>query len=112
MKIIATSFKLTLCTLLIAATLYSCKKNTGPSQPVATLTSPSDTLIINAGDTIELKGTVSDNKSLHEVFFTLAYAANDSVLFADNPYTHGAKYREFSYTWITGPAATYTWQVE
>ena len=98
--------------LLIMEVLYSCKKYPGPSQPVATLTSPSDTAIINAGDTILLKGTVSDNKSLHEVFFRLSDSANDSILFFDNPYTHGAQARNFSYTWITSLPGAYKWIVE
>ena len=95
-----------LCFVAVAG-FYSCKKNTGPPEPVITLTLPTDTTIINAGDTVELKWTISDNKSLHEVFFTLAYAADSTVIFSDNPYTHGAKSRNFSYTWITSstPAA-------
>ena len=92
--------------------LYSCKKYPGPSQPVATLTSPSDTAIINAGDTISLKGTVSDNKSLHEVFFRLSDSANDSILFFDNPYTHGTQARNYSYAWITSLPGSYKWIVE
>ena len=98
--------------LLLLIFVSSCKKDAVPSEPVITLTSPSDTVLINAGDTVLIKGTVSDNKSLHEVFFTLTDSANTSILFSDNPYTHGAKTHNFSYIWITSTPATYKFIIE
>jgi hypothetical protein len=98
--------------LLLSVVLFSCKKYPGPSEPVVDITSPSDTTIINAGDTVIIKGVVSDNKSLHEVYFTLAYSANDSALFSHHPYTHGRQAYPFEYLWITSDAGSYKFVVE
>ena len=92
--------------------MFSCKKNTLPSEPVITLTFPSDTAVINAGDTVLIKGIISDNKNLHEVFFNLTDSANSFVFFSDNPYTHGAKSYYYSYVWITSSANAYKFVIE
>ncbi len=87
--------------------LFSCTKNTGPAEPVIILTSPTDTTTINAGDTVQIVGSVSDNKDLHEFYFTLKNNTTDTVEFYDNPYVHGAKIHHFTYQWITGDSAAY-----
>ena len=106
------SLKCFVCALLISVFINSCNKYTGPSEPVITLTSPSDTTIINAGDTVLLKATVSDNKSPHEVYITFKNTDEDSVLLYEHPYIHGAKNYNFSVIWITGSAASYQLMVE
>ena len=99
--------------VFVSVFVYSCKKNTGPSEPVITLTSPTDTIIINSGDTVLIKGTVSDNKSLHEVYITFKEVANDSVLLInDHPYTHGAKNYNLNYIWYTSVPAVYKLTIE
>ena len=92
----------------LAAIVASCKKNPGPANPVITLTSPADTLVINVGDTISINGTVTDNESLHEVFISFKDNSSDSVLINDNPYTHGSKSYTFRYTWYATDASNYT----
>jgi hypothetical protein len=94
------------------ANLIACKKNNLPSQPQVRLESPADTTIITAGDTVLIKGQVSDNKSMHELYFTLQQTPNGAVLLNEHPYTHGAQARNFSYTWITTTPADYTFTVE
>ena len=91
----------------LAAALFSCTKNTGPAEPVIILTSPTDTTTINAGDTVQIVGSVSDNKDLHEFYFTLKNHTADTVVSYDNPYVHGAKIHHFAYQWITGDSAVY-----
>lgn len=92
---------------ILSTVIFSCTKNTGPASPVITLTNPADTTIINAGDTVEIKGSVSDNKDLHEFYFTLQNNNTGTVIFYDNPYVHGAKIHSFDYWWITGDSAVY-----
>lgn len=98
--------------LLFSFILFSCTKYTGPEEPVITLVIPSDTTTINAGDTIEIKGTVSDNKDLHEFYLTIKNNNNDSVVANENPYVHGAKTHNFDYWWITRDSAIYTLSVK
>lgn len=88
--------------------VFSCTKNTGPDEPVITLTTPTDTTTINAGDTIQIAGKISDNKDLHEFYLTIKNNNTDSVVAYENPYVHGAKTYSFDYFWITGDSAIYT----
>jgi hypothetical protein len=81
--------------------ISSCKKIPGTATPVVTLTSPADTLVIHAGDTVLIKGTVTDNKNLHELYFSFMNTSDSAVLLSEHPYVHGAKEHKFSYTWIT-----------
>ena len=71
------------------------------SYPGSTLTSPADTLVINAGDTVLLKGSITDNKNLHELSLALQNLGDSAVLLNQSPYVHGLKEYKFSYTWIT-----------
>lgn len=91
---------------------YSCKKNTGPSEPVITLLSPSDTTIIQSGDTVLIEGTVTDNKSIHELYFTFRNTTTDSTILYDHPYAHGAKSYSFRYTWYPSSPASYKFTVD
>ena len=93
---------------IFSCLVFSCTKYTGPDEPVITLTTPTDTTNIYAGDTIQIKGTVSDNKDLHEFYLTIKNNGNDSVMAYENPYVHGAKTHNFDYFWITGDSAIYT----
>ena len=104
-------FILLLVGTFAACIVASCKKNPGPENPVITLTSPADTLVINVGDTISINGTVTDNESLHEVFISFKNNGSDSVLINDNPYTHGSKSYTFRYTWYPSYTSTYTLNV-
>lgn len=88
--------------------LFSCTKYAGPDEPVITLTTPTDTSTINAGDTIQIKGSVTDNKDLHEFYLTIKNNINDSIMAYENPYVHGGKTYSFDYLWITGDSAIYT----
>jgi hypothetical protein len=94
-------------TLVLSSAIFSCTKNTGPEYPVITLTTPTDTTVINAGDTIQIKGSVSDNKDLHEFYLTLQNDNTGTVLFYDNPYVHGAKIHNFNYQWNNVDSAIY-----
>ncbi|MCX6199746.1 MAG: Ig-like domain-containing protein [Bacteroidetes bacterium] len=92
---------------LFTCLVFSCTKNTGPEEPVITITNPTDTTNINAGDTIEIKGALSDNINLHEFYLTIKNNSTDSVLVYDNPYVHGGKTYPFNYLWITRDSAIY-----
>lgn len=93
---------------LFTCLFFSCTKRTGPNEPVITITFPTDTTTINAGDTIEIKGTLSDNIDLHEFYLTIKNNNTDALVAYDNPYVHGGKTYPFNYFWITGDSAIYT----
>ena len=69
----------------------ACKKDddhdhsssTDTDKPVITMSSPSDSMMYNNGDTMYIKGTVTDN-SLHELLVTVL-DANDSILYSQAP---------------------------
>lgn len=100
--------------IIAAVSLFipSCKKYTGPETPVITLLLPRDTSIINAGDTISIKGSASDNKDLHEIYFTIKNTTNDSIYVYVHPYVHGLKIFNFSYLWITVDSSIYKLTIE
>ncbi|MES2621172.1 MAG: Ig-like domain-containing protein [Bacteroidota bacterium] len=103
---------LSLIILSFSFYVSSCKKNTGPSEPVITLLSPADTTVINSGDTVLIEGTVTDNKSIHELYFTFRNSVTDSTILYDHPYAHGAKSYNFRYIWYPSSADPYVFSVD
>ncbi len=87
--------------------VFSCTKKTGPDEPIITITNPTDTTTINTGDTVQIKGTVSDNVDLHEFYLTIKNNTTDSTVASDNPYVHGGKTFSFDYAWIAIDSAVY-----
>lgn len=91
----------------------ACRKTHGPSQPVITLTSPHDTLVIQAGDTVLISGSVTDTKNLHELFISFQNRNDGTFILNSTPYVHGLKQYEFRYSWITSSVpAVYDFNVE
>lgn len=91
-------FKSILLTLGAVAmfTFSSCEKEeddhshdtTGDrDKPVLSITSPSDMQIFYSGDTVRIKGTVSD-ASLHEMLIKILRDSDNSELFRETPTVH------------------------
>lgn len=82
----------TVCLVFISA----CKKDKEPDDdhdpndktvPVLTIQSPTDLQMYNNGDTVWIKGTLTDN-SLHECYIALKNNADSSILFEQSPTVH------------------------
>lgn len=56
-------------------------------KPVITLTTPVNLQMYNNGDTVKIKGTLTD-ASLHELLIKITNDANGSILFQDAPLVH------------------------
>lgn len=79
------------CSLMFCA---SCKKDhdhdddaSDTEKPVISLTSPLDMSTYTSGDTVWIKGLVTD-KSLHELSITLKSDKNGAVLYSSEPVVH------------------------
>lgn len=94
MKNKSIQFTALLCLMFSMLHFTACKKDEAQDddlndhdKPVITMTSPSDSLMYNNGDTIRINGTVTDH-SLHELLVTIVDNANDSVLYSQSPEVH------------------------
>ena len=93
--------------LLSLLTMNACKKDddhdhsssTDSDKPVITMSSPSDSMMYNNGDTMYIKGTVTDN-SLHELLVTVT-DANDSILYSQAPVVHDLTSYTIDMSWKT-----------
>lgn len=93
------TFLLALVPVLVSSMFFisSCKKNndgdddddgaSDTENPVITMTSPTDMQVYALGDTVWLKGLVTD-KSLHELSITLKNDKDGSVLYSQTPTVH------------------------
>lgn len=102
------SIKLNLTLLAIVAIAFSsCKKEeddhshdttSDNTKPVITISSPTSTAMYNNGDTIKIRGTVTDN-SLHELLIKIVDDANGTVLYSTAPTVHDLTTYSFSANW-------------
>ena len=83
-----------LASLMLLLTVTACKKNDDHDEdandhdkPVLSITLPTDSMTYKHGDTVKIRGLVTDN-SLHELFVSIVENTNDSVLFTDAPNVH------------------------
>ncbi|HEY1045826.1 MAG TPA: hypothetical protein VGF79_05265 [Bacteroidia bacterium] len=102
------SIKLNLILLAVLAIAFSsCKKEeddhshdstSDTSKPVITISSPVSTAMYNNGDTIKIRGKVTDN-SLHELLIKVVNDANGAVLYSTAPTVHDLTTYSFSVDW-------------
>ena len=83
-------------TILAVVQLSSCKKdeehdhtqNAGDTaKPTISITSPSSMQVFYNGDTVKIRGLVSD-ASLHELLIKVVKDSDNSVLFSETPTVH------------------------
>lgn len=103
------SIKLNLILVAVLAIAFtSCKKDedddhshdssTDTSKPAITISSPASTAMYNNGDTIKIRGIVTDN-SLHELLIKIVNDANGAVLYSTAPTVHDLTSYSFSADW-------------
>ncbi|MEP7109358.1 MAG: hypothetical protein ABI760_15295 [Ferruginibacter sp.] len=66
--------------LVVCACNKGREVDTDPTQPTITLTLPTNNEVYTSGDSIKIKGTVTDN-SLHELRLTITNNANGNILY-------------------------------
>ncbi len=88
--------KLIYSILLLSVFATACKKEdddhdhdttTDTTKPVITINSPSNMAMYNNGDTVKIRGTVTDN-SLHELLIRIVKDSDGSELFRSTPTVH------------------------
>lgn len=91
--------------LFIGLVWSSCKKKensdmdpSDKSAPVITLISPGDSQTYTSGDTVWIKGSMTD-KSLHESLITLIRDSDSASLLNETPYVHDLTSYNFNYFW-------------
>ena len=85
----------TACVLSLAATqFFSCEKDeahhddvSDSIKPTVVISTPSNLQMYNNGDTIKIKGLVSD-ASLHELMVKIVKDSDNSVLYSETIYAH------------------------
>lgn len=94
---------------LLAATallmLAACEKephhhdDTDTAAPALSINSPSQMQVFNQGDTLYIKGSLSD-ASLHELSITLRDDKDSSLLFSATPVVHGLSTYTLNSFWV------------
>ncbi len=93
----------------IAFTVFSCGKKENQA-PVITITKPADNDTITIPDSLHMEGTITDDKSLHEMSVLVIGATGDTS-FQEKPYVHNLKTYKIRYDFFPSVAGTYTLQV-
>ncbi|GIV33889.1 MAG: hypothetical protein KatS3mg031_1424 [Chitinophagales bacterium] len=89
-----------------AVTFTGCDKkdddhHSGPDTqaPVFNITSPTPMQVFNNGDTVFLRGTLTDDKSLHDLEILIKNADNDSTLFSLSQSVHDLTSYNIDFFW-------------
>lgn len=72
--------KTTLIALLAVVSVIACKKVKDTIPPVITITAPTSTTMVAAGDSVQVAFTVTDS-DLHEVGYIITNTATNDTLF-------------------------------
>lgn len=81
--------KIILLTIVAISLATSCKKaETDSSNPVITISSPTEAQIFNAADSVTIAFTATD-EDFHGYEFTLTNTTLSTVVDADDQHTHG-----------------------
>ncbi len=67
--------------------------------PVFTITSPTAMQVFMNTDTVFLKGTVADDKSMHELDIEIKNSANDSILYSKTQSVHDLTTYDIDFFW-------------
>lgn len=102
--------KYTYIALVISSLLFTsaCKKQDDHKHdekdttvPVVTVTVPMDMQTYKSGDSVFVKGTVTDN-SLHELSIVITRDSDTSELYRDEPVVHDMTSYTFNSVWLSG----------
>src|SRR5262245_37895723 len=112
MKAITRSFFIFLLALAVSPAFFaSCNKHDDDhhddnhndpgdtSKPVITMTSPSDSSMYNDGDTIWMKGAVTDN-DMHEINLVLTGNSATDTLYEEELHVHGQTNSTINKFWV------------
>lgn len=69
--------------------LSSCSKEN--KAPVINFVSPTDSTVVATPDSVHLKGTITDDRSLHEVYIAIYNDSTADTIFKLEPYVHDLK---------------------
>ena len=97
---------------IFSTVIFSCTKNTGPAEPIILLAAPTDTTTFHADSVVFIQGSVSDNKDLHEIYFSIKKNATDSIYDYRNPYVHGGKVYPFVFNSVPLDSGIYTLSIK
>ena len=102
--------KHTYLALVISSLLFTaaCKKHddhkhdeTDTTYPQITITTPVDMQTYKSGDSVYIKGSVTDN-DLHEMKITITKDSDSSELFSESPVVHGMSSYAINTFWLSG----------
>ncbi len=106
---LASNITLMVSAILLLFTLAACEKehhhhdDSDKTAPELTITSPNDKQVFNQGDTMYIKGTVSD-ASLHELSITLRNDKDSSILYSTAPVVHALNNYTINAYWVCNVA--------
>lgn len=69
--------------------LASCSKEN--KAPVINWVSPTDSTVVYTPDSVHLQGTITDDRSLHEVYIAIFNDSTTDTIFKLEPYVHDLK---------------------
>lgn len=84
--------------------LASCSKEN--KAPVINWSSPADSTVVNTPDSVHLKGTITDDRSLHEVYIAIARDSATDTIFKLEPYVHDLKVYNYTANYFPDSAKT------
>jgi hypothetical protein len=76
-------------TVIMVSWLASCSKEN--KAPVINWQSPVDSTVVATPDSVHLKGTITDDRSLHEVSIAIYNDSTTDTIFKLAPYVHDLK---------------------
>jgi hypothetical protein len=108
---LASNITLMVSAILLLFTLAACEKehhdhdhdDSDKTAPELTIRSPNDKQVFNQGDTMYIKGTVSD-ASLHELSITLRNDKDSSILYSTAPVVHALNNYTINTYWVCNVA--------
>ncbi len=101
------NYSMSVAILAATLSLNSCKKeeddhghddSSDKDKPVIAMTSPTAMQVFYSGDTVRIKGVVTD-ESLHEMMIKIIKDSDGSVLFTETPTVHDLKIYNINTYW-------------
>lgn len=91
--------------VLVLLGVHACKKDN--QAPRLTIERPFTNQAISASDSVQISGTISDDKDLHELYITVTNAQGDTAMHK-SPYVHGFVTHNYSVYFAPTDTGTYT----
>lgn len=82
--------------IILLTVAVSCNK-TAKEGPLLTIEYPYNDTLLHVGDTVRIRGIVSDSRDLHELNIKLYSPGSSQILFWDTPVVHNLKSYSFDY---------------